>query len=111
MSWKVHREDVRLDSSSSTWTWTEIREGFGKIERRHVTATSWVETSRTNCWCCSCEVMDSDLGTVRTDAACRTHGWWGRRPCEEHGMPGEINPEGEMPATVQERRRGVKGGA
>lgn len=37
---------------------------------------------RTDCYCCSC-------GDGGHDAACRNHGWAGRRPCELHNMPGE----------------------
>lgn len=56
--------------------------------------------NRTDCFCCSCT-------DERTDAACRNHGFYGKRPCEEHGMPGYVWQDSDtMPATVQEARKG-----
>lgn len=36
-----------------------------------------------DCFCCSCGDRDGP------DAACRNHGFAGRRPCDRHQMPGE----------------------
>lgn len=69
----------------------------GLIRRRELTAGEWTE-EWTNCFCCSCPE-----GSV--DSSCRNHGWWGARPCDLHGMAGEANENGIMPASVQDHRR------
>lgn len=54
---------------------------------------------RDNCFCCSCS-RDGD------DAACRNHGYYGKRPCEDHNMPGSPwEDTGEMPESVQAMRK------
>ena len=55
---------------------------------------------RKDCFCCSCDEVEG------SDAACRNHGHYGKRPCEEHNMPGFVwEDSDEMPDSVQEVRR------
>jgi hypothetical protein len=74
--------------------WYEYRSIPGVVSRRRVVATNWEEYQRNNCFCCSCEDFSCD-------PYCRNHGWYGTRPCEVHGMPGEAGDDGVMPAGVQ----------
>ena len=54
---------------------------------------------RTDCFCCSC-------GEFGTDGACRNHGGYGKRPCEEHNMPGSPwEGTNDMPESVQAERK------
>lgn len=61
---------------------------------------------RDDCFCCSCGEREG------SDPACRSHGDYGKRPCEEHGMPGYTwedeggGDSGVMPASVQAARAG-----
>lgn len=72
----------------------------GLTRRRELAGGPWTE-ERTNCFCCSCD----DDWPPAGDPNCRNHGWWGSRPCETHGMAGQVEPEsGEMPASVEEVR-------
>lgn len=53
---------------------------------------------RTDCFCCSC-------GDTPDDPYCRNHGYYGKRPCELHQMPGSpIEDTNEMPDSVQVER-------
>lgn len=72
----------------------------GLVRRRELTAGEWTE-ERSDCFCCTC-AHDGQAA----DPNCRNHGWWGKRPCEDHSMPGATEPETDvMPASVQVRRR------
>jgi len=73
------------------------------VYERVVTEMPWEEVQRLTCFCCTC-----DDGS---DWACRNHNMgWGMRPCELHGVEGqlEVDPEteeeGEVPASVQAYR-------
>lgn len=84
------------DDGSETWTetvWTPEM-----IMRRAVRAEPFIE-ERTNCFCCSCGLNEF------SDPFCRNHGFAGERPCEVHNMPGQVDEDGNMPASVQERRQ------
>lgn len=51
--------------------------------------------NRTNCYCCTCpEVGGSDIH-------CRNHGFVGERPCDIHDMPGAVDEDDKMPASVK----------
>lgn len=76
--------------------WVEFREDPGVTWHRTVTASPWSEYTRTDCYCCSCNDW-----YLSTDCYCRNHGWYGRRPCEVHEMPGEAGDDGSMPESVQ----------
>ena len=59
-------------------------------------------TVRDDCFCCSCG--DSQ------DPYCRNHGFYGKRPCEEHKMSGSpIEDTDEMPESVQAERARQEG--
>lgn len=75
--------------------WIEVEQTPGLTRTRVVMAEPWNEM-RTDCFCCSCGDREGD------DAACRNHGYYGKRPCETHNMPG-YTWEGtdEMPESVQ----------
>lgn len=82
-------------------SWTEQRADGGVIWERLVMATAWREVERTDCYCCTCPEHS-------IDPYCRNHGGHhGLRPCERHGMPGQLNDAGEMPLSVQAYRLGV----
>lgn len=50
---------------------------------------------RTDCFCCSCSDGSND-------AHCRNHGFFARRPCDVHGMPGELHePDEEYGETFE----------
>lgn len=68
------------------------------ITRTYTIALVDIKTVRTDCFCCSCNKYGG------RDAQCRNHGFYGRRPCEEHGMPGELDPADKMPDSVQVER-------
>lgn len=66
--------------------------------------TEWQLMQALTCFCCSCDRPGDDW-------ACRNHNvGWGMRPCEQHGVDGqvEIDPETEielgMPDSVQVER-------
>lgn len=67
------------------------------------TITVWEPTlvieDRTDCFCCSCGDREG------SDSDCRNHGWDGRRPCDEHGMPGQYDEDRCMPISVQAQAR------
>jgi hypothetical protein len=88
--------DKKLTPTSTGYI-EEIR-APGLIRRRELTASKWTE-ERSDCFCCSC---DDDSSVA--DPACRNHGWWGKRPCEAHSMPGAKDDEGVMPISVQAKR-------
>lgn len=95
-------EHQRLPKGGESWVEVETEPGI--IRRRRVLATNWA-VERTDCFCCSCVHREGE------DPACRNHGWAARRPCDEHGMPGQRwgygSPrDGEMPSTVQAYLRG-----
>lgn len=79
-------------------TWTETVTEPGITRTRQVTAGPW-KVERTDCFCCSCGEEGG------SDPHCRNHGWVGERPCETHNMPGTLDDEGKMPASVQKVRR------
>lgn len=57
-------------------------------------------TRMTDCYCCTC----SDYGAA--DPFCRNHGFYGKRPCDIHGMPGSpIEDTGKMPDPVSVERK------
>jgi len=85
--------------ANGTETWIEDIVTPGLTRSRIVTAGVWIE-HRTDCFCCSC---DDELSTM--DVFCRNHGFAGSRPCEVHGMPGQPDDDGAMPASVQAARR------
>jgi len=85
---------------TSTGYLEEIRTS-SLICRRELTAGPWTE-ERINCFCCTCPD-----GGGPADPCCRNDGWWGTRPCELHNMPGEVDEDGVMPASVQEYRQRV----
>jgi hypothetical protein len=95
----------RAKHPDGTETWTEVYNDFsGVIRRRQVKAEVWAEDERTNCFCCSCPEFGN------SDPFCRNHGFAGTRPCEEHGMPGDFDPEMTegMPRSVQVERAAQK---
>lgn len=75
--------------------WYEVEETPGLIRRRMVIASSW-ETTRTDCFCCSC-----DEDRPGSDPYCRNHGFVAMRPCESHSMPGQEDEDGVLPDSVQ----------
>lgn len=93
------------------------------LETIEVYVLQKVIRNRTDCYCCTCGLGDEGLGWATIDAACRNHGYAGRRPCEYHGMPGDAwdnemigadaDAEEVMPDSVQvyrarrERERGA----
>lgn len=57
---------------------------------------------RDDCFCCSCHDT--------RDPYCRNHGFYGKRPCEAHAMPGSpIEDTDEMPDSVQVERARQEG--
>jgi hypothetical protein len=62
-------------------SWKEYETEPGVIKLRTVYASAWAEVERNNCFCCSCPANNPD-------PHCRNHGWAGRRPCEDHKLPG-----------------------
>lgn len=67
-------------------------EGYSE---RVVWESKWQPKEQWDCFCCTC---DYDYH----DAACRNHGFYGKRPCETHntsGYPGEDSDK--MPDSVQ----------
>lgn len=85
-----------------TETWTETRRTPEGVYTRSVTGQGW-DFQRSNCFCCTCFHDDSGY-LPSSDPACRNHGFDGARPCQEHGMPGEPDNAGHMPASVQAHR-------
>lgn len=100
------KDPAVTDEATGLQTWTEHQHWPGYIRSRTVTATPWVETSRDDCFCCSCGEREG------SDPACRNHGWAAQRPCETHNLPGQPwdnDPEtgamgGGMPLSVQAER-------
>ena len=79
---------------------TERRVGIESISERVVWASNWRETERLECFCCTCD-EDYYSGHVSTDAACRNHGYYGKRPCDIHNLPGYTwEDTDEMPDSV-----------
>ena len=69
------------------------------VYERTVTAMPWEEVQRLDCWCCTCDERPG------SDAACRNHGYYGKRPCEQHGTEGYFwEDTDEMPESVQAYR-------
>lgn len=88
-----------IDRATGIRTWTEHQRWPGYINSRTVTATPWVETSRTDCFCCSCGDREG------SDSSCRNHNYgFDRRPCEVHHLPGQADDDGKMPESVQVER-------
>lgn len=83
--------------ADGTESWTETTHSTEGDSVRLITASASILT-RTNCFCCSC----TDTGA--SDPYCRNHGFAGERPCEDHKMPGQVDEEGRMPASVQSQR-------
>lgn len=54
--------------------------------------------SRDDCFCCTCGEREG------SDSCCRNHGWWGKRPCDIHDLPGQVDEDGNMPETVKQVR-------
>lgn len=93
-----------------TETWEEVTELPGVKTIRNITAGVRRE-ERTDCFCCTCG--DDAL----SDAACRNHGYYGKRPCDIHNMPGQVwdqepgdTSEPVMPMPVKEYREAVRDG-
>lgn len=89
--------DFKRDRENNTVVWTYKEPGFTVTETYKLVER---KEDRTDCFCCSC----SDMGN---DMACRNHGngLVGERPCDYHKMPGSVDDNGVMPASVQEWRR------
>lgn len=81
----VTKSKPMYDLDTKLTTWEETRHETGYELTRTVTATEWVETNRTDCYCCSCPEEGG------ADAYCRNHGFAGERPCETHNLPGYID--------------------
>lgn len=94
----------RNDPATGLRTWTEYQDWHGWVNSRTVTATPWVEFSRDNCYCCTCDSDDNSGGLIAVDVACRNHGFAAVRPCEKHSMPGSAYDDGTMPKSVQQYR-------
>jgi hypothetical protein len=77
---------------------TERRVSIESISERVVWVSNWVEKERLECFCCTCE--DHEWGNTM-DAACRNHGYYGKRPCDIHNLPGYTwEDSNEMPESV-----------
>lgn len=78
---------------------TERRVTTEGYSERVVWESKWQEKERWDCYCCTC---DYDDGYPGNDAACRNHGHYGKRPCENHNTPGYTwEDTNEMPDSVQ----------
>jgi hypothetical protein len=78
---QIHVESfTKHPDGSESWKEYDTRES-GVKRLRTVYASAWAEIERTNCFCCTCPANN-------TDPHCRNHGFAGRRPCEEHNLPG-----------------------
>lgn len=95
--------ETRNEDGTSTWVETWSIPGLTRT--RTVTASEWSET-RDNCFCCSCPEFGN------SDPFCRNHGFAGTRPCEEHNMPGDFDPDmtDGMPRSVQAERASQRQG-
>ena len=93
MEYKTSKPMFNMDTKFTQWL--EYREEPGVVYKRSVIATEWIEHDRNDCFCCSCP----DVGA--SDHACRNHGFYGRRPCEFHNLPGLKDEDGVMPHSVQ----------
>lgn len=98
-----HHED-------GTETWEEVSSTPGLKIIRDITASAPRE-ERTDCFCCTCG--DYELN----DAGCRNHGFYGKRPCDIHNMPGQAwdqepgdTSEPVMPMPVREYREAKRDG-
>lgn len=107
-----------MEYTALVTVWTETVSEPGIKRTRKVFAADWVE-ERTDCYCCTCDANDQISGSL-SDAACRNHGFAGRRPCDIHNLPGEPwditmfedDPRaGTMPMAVNEYRKAVADGA
>lgn len=72
---------TRHPDGSESWKEYDTRES-GVKKMRTIYASEWVVIERYDCYCCTCR-------NSNPDPHCRNHGFAGRRPCEEHLMPGK----------------------
>lgn len=87
----------RVDLKNGAFV-TERKITIEAAYERVVWVSHWKETARYECFCCTC--YDG------TDAACRNHGYYGKRPCDIHNLPGYIwEGTDEMPESVLTIRR------
>ena len=95
--------DRKLDKDLN-WVVVRTEETPG-LKITEVYRRTTVVESRTDCFCCTC---DLDQTLPAHDAACRNHGYYGKRPCEEHNMPGYCwEGTTDMPESVQAYRKRV----
>lgn len=92
------RDDVyevkRVDLTNGSFV-TERKVTLEGYYERVVWESKWQEKERYECFCCTCP----DYGGV--DAACRNHGYYGKRPCDIHNLPGYTwEDTNEMPDSV-----------
>lgn len=95
MGFYPNRSYVHMPDGTVLETHTEP----GLKKYRTLTPSEWIE-ERDDCYCCTCPRQGSGL-----DPYCRNHGWDGRRPCDMHSLPGQLDGSGEMPLSVQAYRR------
>lgn len=87
---------IEIDNHRQTLTRTVHTPGLDQVFVYQLVARL---EDRTDCYCCSCGEY------VGTDSACRNHGWYARRPCDIHDMPGEAWEDSDtMPASVSQSR-------
>lgn len=83
----------------------ERRVSIESIHERVVWSSDWRETVRLECFCCTCD-DDYYTGHQTMDAACRNHGYYGKRPCDIHNLPGYAwEDTNEMPESVMTVRK------
>jgi len=90
------KRSAEVEHPDGSHYWTETVDDLEVIRTRTVIGEPWQE-QRYNCFCCSCE--ESETWTY-TDAACRLHGFAGKRPCDIHDLPGQVWGE-ELAGTPQ----------
>lgn len=99
------KTDVRR-FPDGTETYIEVEKDVDRTTRTRV-YRGIPDVEVTDCFCCSCN--DHGDGLITSDSACRNHGFYGKRPCELHNMPGYVwEDTEEMPESVQVKRAADK---